>query len=286
MDCKIKPSVIIPAFNEARGIARLLSEILPDDEPADYSVVVACNGCTDNTAKIVRGRFPEVICLELDEASKINAINAAENLGLGYPRVYVDADIVIDKPSIHKLISIASSSDQPILVAPRASIELSRSSWPVKRFYATWRKTRFFIQEGFGSGVYAMNFSARKKFGKFPKVMSDDGYVRKAVGQEYTRVCEECCSRVFAPMDLGSLLKIRTRGKLGKRELSGMMGCAANQESRHKTFLLRPPILGFLVYYTVNAISFLRAYYVYRRTKPYEWGRDNSSRSDAGTESL
>src|SRR5680860_1419657 len=63
-------SVVIPAHNEAGVIRRCLTTLLDGVEPGALDVVVACNGCSDDTAAIARSIDPTVRVVETDVASK------------------------------------------------------------------------------------------------------------------------------------------------------------------------------------------------------------------------
>jgi biofilm PGA synthesis N-glycosyltransferase PgaC len=84
----VRIAVLIPAHNEAGSIADTLVAILDQSRPADL-VVVAANGCTDDTAEIAR-QFP-VTVLELPRLPhrKSQALNIA---WAGYCQ---DADLVV-----------------------------------------------------------------------------------------------------------------------------------------------------------------------------------------------
>ena len=57
-------SILIPAHQEETTIGRCLSSLLMQAEPAEFHVIVAANGCTDNTAEVAR-TFPGVEVIEL-----------------------------------------------------------------------------------------------------------------------------------------------------------------------------------------------------------------------------
>ena len=63
-----RASVVIPAHDEERGIARTLRSLEGGFAPGDLEIVVVCNGCTDRTAETVRATFPHVRVLEIPEA--------------------------------------------------------------------------------------------------------------------------------------------------------------------------------------------------------------------------
>ena len=95
------PTVVIPAYNEGKGIARCLRAVLAD-EIADLTVVVIPNACKDNTADEARAvpapARARVLVVETAEGGKTNAINLGE-LALReagadtYPRLFLDGDI-------------------------------------------------------------------------------------------------------------------------------------------------------------------------------------------------
>ena len=53
-------TVIVPAHNEASVIRRCLNSLI--NQPDLDTLIVACNGCTDDTAEIVRNEYPQAIC--------------------------------------------------------------------------------------------------------------------------------------------------------------------------------------------------------------------------------
>ncbi len=71
-----------------------------------------------------------------------------------------------------------------------------------------------------GVGIYALSEEGRRRFDKFPSIIADDGYVRRLF-KPHERICvEECRSIVTAPSSLWGLIKIKTRSRLGRYELS------------------------------------------------------------------
>ena len=75
-------TVIIPAHNEASVIDRCLGSIYNSIKPGEFEVIVVCNGCTDDTAKVVATRFPLVKLLETPIASKVDRVTAGGRAGL------------------------------------------------------------------------------------------------------------------------------------------------------------------------------------------------------------
>lgn len=271
------PVVIIPAYNESAVILKLLRSIKDGFDSGKYLVVVACNGCRDDTVALVQQGFPEYVCLDITKASKVNAINEAESLGLGYPRLYVDADVDISTTSVLHLIEAASSEKTPVLVAPRANIHSSESSSLVRLFYSAWEKTTFFIDQGFGSGVYVLNQGARNLFDCFPDIVSDDGFVRRLSPDLNIIVSEVASSTVEAPRALADLVKIKIRAKVGNSQLAAY---SQNQTSSlsGRRFVIRPGIREFFVYMLINLYVRFKVKRELLDGAVPVWHRDESSR--------
>ena len=86
-------SIVIPAHDEGRVIERTLAPLVPLAHSGAVEVVVAANGCSDDTVARAR-QVPGVRVLNLAEASKVAALNAADATTDAFPRIYLDADVV------------------------------------------------------------------------------------------------------------------------------------------------------------------------------------------------
>ena len=71
-----------------------------------------------------------------------------------------------------------------------------------------------------GSGVYLLSAAGRARFGRFPEVISDDGYVRSLFSDQERAMVRSGEFTIFAPKNLQSLIKIKTRVRLGNLETS------------------------------------------------------------------
>ena len=171
-------SVIIPAHNEASVIAKSLRAITTGTSAGELEVIVVCNNCTDDTARIARAFGEPVAVIETDIASKTHALNLGDAAAKAYPRVYVDADVTLSLDSLRTLVA-ALDNDQVLAAAPMPKdLFLAGTSWAVQAYYRVWMALPY-IQEGMmGAGVYAMSRKGRERFGPFPDIIADDGYVR------------------------------------------------------------------------------------------------------------
>jgi len=89
-------SVIIPAYNEEKVIARTLKSI-----PSNIETIVVCNGCTDNTAKIAKkfkAKVYEVSGPNVSHARNVGAKNAS-----GTMLVFLDADISLESNTLKEI---------------------------------------------------------------------------------------------------------------------------------------------------------------------------------------
>jgi glycosyltransferase involved in cell wall biosynthesis len=93
-------SVIIPAHNEEKYIAKCLESIKKQDYP-NVEITVVCNACKDNTAKIARSYTKKVIVMDIANVS------LARNLGAknakGKILAFIDADSIMESGLLTKV---------------------------------------------------------------------------------------------------------------------------------------------------------------------------------------
>ena len=275
-------SIIVPAYNESLVIARTLKAMTSGAAAGEIDVIVVCNGCTDDTAGIARSFGPPVRVIETEVGSKTNALNLGDRAALAFPRIYADADIIITMDTIRALVTRLERGDV-MAVAPQSSINLNGCSWYVRAYYDI-RSQLPSAREGIGgSGVYALSSVGRHRFGEFPDVTADDGYVRIQFKSGERQTLGDANSIVFAPRTIRELILIRTRAYYGTIELARRYPDLWNNkgESNHKTVvhLLRLPLLWpkLLVYCCVNIVARYKAIARFR-TASFLWERDDSSR--------
>jgi len=162
-------SVIIPAHNEGSVIARTLQAMTDGAEPGELDVIVVCNGCSDNTSAVARRFGAPVRVVETDVASKTHALNLGDETAKGFPRIYVDADVVISVATIRTLAR-GLETGNVLAVAPIPNFDLAECSWAVRACYEI-RSLLPSAQEGVGgSGVYALSGLVGSAFGTFRRL--------------------------------------------------------------------------------------------------------------------
>jgi glycosyltransferase involved in cell wall biosynthesis len=281
-------SVIIPAHDEEGVIGSTLTTLLhgsEDDGAGDLDIVVVCNGCTDGTAGIAASFGPTVTVLEIEEASKVAALNAGDEVAGGYPRIYLDADIAFDGRSA---FGVAEALRRPGALAaePHVVIDTRRSSLVVRAYYAVSQALHGQVPGDLGGGVYALSEAGRMRFGRFPDVIADDGYARAHFGRgEISRVAGTR-SVVTAPAGAADLVNIKTRSRLGTLELERrypeLWAGKRDTTDTLGTKIRRVPLRLWPyapVYLVIQLLARRRARRRVEDLASYRWQRDESSRT-------
>jgi len=278
-------SIIIPAHNESAVIARTLKAMTDGAQPGELDIIVVCNGCSDDTAAVAHRFSPAVRVLETSVAGKTNALNLGEEAARSFPRVYADADIVIAIDAIRQLAARLERGDV-LAVAPTADNKLDRCSWLVKSVYEI-RSYLPSAKEGIGgSGVYALSEAGRRRFGLFPVLMADDGYVRIQFLPQERETLSSVSSIVFPPRTIKDLIATKTRAHYGAFELANLYPRLWQErgDSNNKSLLrlFKYPKLWpkLTIYCVITAIAKGRAW-ARLRAAITQWERDNTSRVTA-----
>lgn len=277
-------SVVIPAHNEEATIERCLKRLLSEESAADLQVVVVCNGCHDRTAEIARRFDRQVKVVETEVASKVHALNLGDEVAEGFPRFYMDADVVLSPDDIREIARELDSG--PFLAAaPRMEMDFAKSFWSVRAFYHVWMTLPYVRGGMMGAGVYALSEEGRRRFGRFPDIIADDGYIRLLFKPNERKAVKHAKSIVTAPVSLSSLIKIKTRSRLGGYQLARRFPELFENDDKHYgtafwDIVARPSLWPCVpIYLYVNLVSKRRARRQLRAIDRYVWERDESSRS-------
>lgn len=136
--------VIIPTYNEAHNISRLIRQLLQVDEPVD--VLVVDDGSPDGTAKIVSK-------LKDEFKDRVHLIKRPGKLGLGtaYVRGFrfalereykyvceMDADFSHNPQDVPKLIRQVKSEEADVAIGSRYANGISIINWPLARLILSY----------------------------------------------------------------------------------------------------------------------------------------------------
>jgi len=276
-------SIIIPAHNEETVIQRSLEQLLPGINSGEFEVIVVCNGCHDHTAELVRSLHESIHAIEVERPSKANALNVGDSVASSFPRIYLDADVLLSADSVRAIIRDLKQGDK-MVVSPVPHTDLSLSSWAVRAYYDAWMSLPYVKFGMIGAGVYAVSETGRKRFNEFPDIIADDGYIRLLFSSQERGVVTDAISTIIAPKDIRSLVKINTRIRIGGYELheryaellrnddkdygSAVGGMLKSWRMWHKTAL----------YIVINLWVRSRARNHITRHGHAGWARDDSSR--------
>jgi glycosyltransferase involved in cell wall biosynthesis len=216
-------SIIVAAHNEATVIGRCLDALLREASPGEFDVIVVANGCTDETARIAAERAG-VRVLDLATPGKVGALNAGDEVALRYPRIYLDADIVIPSDGIRALCAalVAPSTDHaPRVLAStaRREVDVSRSQLPVRCYFAIHARLPVFQNALFGRGVMALSEEGRGRFGRFPDVIAEDLFVDSLFAPTEKCEVESVRTTVVAPRSTRDLVRRLIRVRQGNANM-------------------------------------------------------------------
>lgn len=273
-------SVVIPAHDEETLLPALLRGIVADPE---IEVVVVANGCTDATAAAARSVSPRIVVVEIEEASKVAALNRGDEVATAWPRAYVDADVEVDAHALRVLAAELRAG--PALVgSPRLVIDLSGASRAVRMYYRIWELTDYRMAGHIGSGVYAVSETGRRRFGRFPDLIADDLYVQTRFAPSERVTTLDAGFTVRAPRTWRALLHRSERIALGNLQLAASGNGAATGSGTGARALIarvwRRPALwpAFLVYVVGYVVPRLRARRRWRAGRVEGWNRDLTTR--------
>lgn len=271
-------SVVIAAHNEAAVIGDTLRSLLAGAAPGTLDVTVAANGCTDDTAQVAAS-FPGVRVVELPVASKPAALNAADAVAVGFPRVYLDADIQVTAASV---ATVVAALDTHLAAAPRRELELSGRPLLVRAYYAIHSRLPALRTGLFGRGMVAVSEAGRARFDRFPDLVADDLFLDSQFSEDEKCVVAEAASRVATPRRTWDLIRRLVRVRAGNAALRarGAGIRAADRFSWLRDVVVpRPWLAGAAACYV--AITLIAAVLARRRSVADSWGRDESSRIGA-----
>jgi cellulose synthase/poly-beta-1,6-N-acetylglucosamine synthase-like glycosyltransferase/peptidoglycan/xylan/chitin deacetylase (PgdA/CDA1 family) len=99
-------SVVVPAFNEAAGIAATVRSIVDTDYPGDLEVIVVDDGSTDGTATIAADlQLPGLSVYRQPNAGKAAALNTGIDSSRHDILVLVDGDTVFVPSTLRRLVA-------------------------------------------------------------------------------------------------------------------------------------------------------------------------------------
>jgi len=261
-------TIIIPAYNEQDVIGNCLQSLLAQQRcSAELEIIVSANGCTDNTVKICqsfKSEFSKAAIsyriLQSTIGNKNNALNIADHTAAYPARLYLDADVTCDPELLQQALQLLDSNE-PVYFSGTLSISTGNSFFS-NAYGKIWAAMPYIRNGVTGIGCYGVNKQGRALWGEFPKIHSDDKFVRMLFTEEQ-RKKTNARYKWPVPQGLFTLIKVRTRWNQGNRELqSRFPDLVFKDNSKFKTdkysisTMVKNPIktLVFLFIYSTAAI--------------------------------
>lgn len=272
-------SVAIPAHNEAAVIRRCLDDLLAGFAPGELEVVVSCNGCTDDTADIVRSFAPAVRVVEVARASKSAALRAADQVLAVFPRLYLDADVVL--PSDSARLVLERLRNGPALAArPPIKYDMTGAAPLVRSYYRARVRVPSVMNSLWGAGVYGLSAAGRARFGPFPELIADDLFVDQHFDRSEIDIVPSAPVVVTVPRRTADLFRILRRMYHGNAENRALPANAARTATSTLRGLAMAAAAG--PGKAMDTATYLGLAAIARTsltvTTPPTWGRDESSR--------
>jgi len=272
-------SVVIAAHNEEAVIGRCLDAIRADNVSLDITVVA--NGCSDRTAEVAADR-PGVRVLDLTAAGKPGALNAGDAVAIGFPRLYLDADVVLSADAIPRLAQAVE--DGPLAVVPQRRLDVTGRPLMVRAYYAINAHLPAYRNALFGRGAIMLSEKGRARFDEFPSMTADDLFLDSLFADGERVEVAGVTSRVATPYKTADLVRRLSRVRAGNAALRRSGGTSVVRSSVRSSWLRdvvvpRPWLApAAACYVSLIAAAELRA----RRTRGSadQWGRDESSRQN------
>lgn len=283
-------SVIIPAHNEQDVIGRCLETLLRN-APGDAlpEIIVAANGCKDETVAIARRLAPHATVLDLPPGSKVIAMNEANRIATVAPRFFLDADV---QCSYAALAATAEVLRQPGVMAasPALEMDVSRSDAWVRAYYKVWMTQPYVADRLVGSGLFGLSAEGLERMGEIPPTFADDTWVRTRFSYDERRnvSADNAGNPVFftvsPPRTLRDQIKIEARRRIGSEQVLTLY------PSPHNTRINRPGDLGHAlkngasivdvgVYLGMKAAALAQYKWNQKRGKAPVWVRDMGARA-------
>lgn len=274
------PSVVIAAHNEEAVLGACLESLFLGGLTGEDIVVVA-NGCSDRTADVARERG--VVVVDRPEPGKAAALNAGDAVARGFPRVYLDADIVVPPDAFR---AVMAAFDAGVLAAvPRRRLDVVGRSWPVRAYFAINDRLPAFRDGLFGRGMISLSAEGRSRFTAFPELVADDLFLDSQFSSGEKREVDDAIVVVATPYTTRDLVRRLVRVRRGNRQLRTAAadgGVDATVRPSDRWAWLRavaphPALwLDAVAYATITVFAALAA----RRGPGADpWGRDETTRA-------
>jgi hypothetical protein len=214
--------IIVPVRNEALLLPVTVPRLLAATAGDRVRIVWVCNGCTDDSAAIIRRHAgPAADVIDLAAPGKTAALQAGDaRLGDLFPRFYMDADCWV-RPGDMAALVLALQSGAADLVAPALDFDMTRSSWLSRQIAACWLALPHGRNLTF-SFLLGLSAAGRAHWGDWPDVTGDDIFVSATIPAARRQRVSAALATSPAPTDFRGWVRMRARWRRGEAELTAM----------------------------------------------------------------
>ncbi|SDH60734.1 glycosyltransferase family 2 protein [Microbacterium pygmaeum] len=277
-----RPTFVIAAHNEERVIGACLDALLKQDVRREEIIVVA-NGCSDHTAEVA-GAYG-VTVIDRTEPGKAGALNAGDAVASSYPRVYLDADIVVPDRAVAALVESLQVSPTALAVVPCRQLNTAGRQWPVRAYFAINERLPAFHNSLFGRGLIVVSQEGRERFGAFPSMVADDLFLDSQFAASEKAEVGGVSVLIEAPYRTRDLMNRLVRVRRGNAEMraaaaTGQIHVDVRPSDRWawlRVALPHPRLwLRGIAYAAITVLAARRARHT--PTAGTSWGQDPSTR--------
>lgn len=280
-------SVVIAAHNEEYVIGPTIAALFDDECPDPLEVIVSANACTDRTVAVATR--PGVTVIDRPEPGKAGALNAGDAKATTFPRLYLDADIVVPAGGIARILAqfAGESGSGPLAVVPRRHLNTAECPWLVRAYFAINERLPAFRDGLFGRGLIALSERGRSRFESFPLMIADDLFLDSQFTVDEKTEAADVVVVVEAPRTSRDLLRRLVRVRRGNAEMraashQGVVEVSIRRSDRWawlRDVVLRDPRLvsAAVPYLGFTVLAALLAR-LGPRGRQHDWGRDESTR--------
>ncbi|SDU50328.1 glycosyltransferase [Jiangella alkaliphila] len=283
-------SVVIAAHNEANVIGSCLDALAAQRFSGPVDIVVSANGCTDDTAAVAARAGVTVV--DRAEAGKAAALNAGDRAATGFPRIYLDADIVVPPHGLATLEARFDVLPRPLAVVPRRRVDTAGRPWPVRAYFSINALHPAFRTGLFGRGMIALSEAGRARFDDFPMLIADDLFLDSRFTAAEKAEVSDVEVVVEAPRTTRDLVHRLVRVRRGNAQLraaaaAGQVDLPVRPADRWawlRDVVVREPrrAPAAIPYLVITIVAALLAR---RPVKAGDgWGRDDSTRGPSAAE--
>jgi glycosyltransferase involved in cell wall biosynthesis len=176
-------SIIIPAHNEEKYVAKTLDYLMNIDYPMDkYEVIVVENGSIDGTLSVLE-KYKGIRNF-LILSSKEKGVSKAKNFGIGKVSVksdwtiFLDADTVLRKDFLKLLNSYLLERAHEDLVIGTTSVLPESNSKYAHAWFIFYNFAHWFIKVSFSIQIAKSNLLSKVKFDDFLSYGEDYKFLR------------------------------------------------------------------------------------------------------------